>query len=125
MKFLLILLSFLLSVSCSEFGDDRVDNTPTNPDNEQPGGNENGGNNGDDNTQKPSVEWGDERSYVFDLTSVPEVRMTVSLDEWNRLLAEYDRNHDTKEYFHCDVKMKLKEISASSNFTSRRARSTP
>lgn len=70
MKFLLILLSFLLSISCSEFGDDRVDNTPTNPDNEQ----EDGGDNSGNNTQNPPTEWGNENSYVFDITSVPEVR---------------------------------------------------
>ena len=50
MKFLLILLSFLLSVSCGEFGDDRADNTPVNPDNEQSGGGENSGDNSGDNS---------------------------------------------------------------------------
>ena len=86
MKFLLILLSFLLSLSCSEFGDDRADNVPSTPDNEQGSGDNNSGSSGG-NTQTPPTEWGDERSYVFDITHVPEVRMTVSLDEWNRLLA--------------------------------------
>lgn len=107
MKFLLILLSFLLSLSCSEFGDDRADNVPSTPDNEQGSGDNNSGSSGD-NTQTPPTEWGDERSYVFDITHVPEVRMTVSLDEWNRLLAAYDKDSNTKEYIHCDVKIKIK-----------------
>ena len=107
MKFLLILLSFLLSLSCSEFGDDRADNVPSTPDNEQGSGDNNSGSSGG-NTQTPPTEWGDERSYVFDITHVPEVRMTVSLDEWNRLLAAYDKDSNTKEYIHCDVKIKIK-----------------
>ena len=53
-------------------------------------------------------EWGDERSYVFDITSVPQITMNISLDEWNRLLAEFDRDNNTKEYFHCDVDIHLK-----------------
>ena len=116
MKFLLILLSLILSISCSKFGDDKADNSVTTPDTEQPeegndGNDDNGGNNGNDNgggSQTPPTEWGDERSYVFDLTHVPEVHMTISLDEWNRLLSEYDKDSNTKEYFHCDVKMNLK-----------------
>ena len=58
-----------------------------------------------DSTQ---TEWGDERAYVFDMTSIPEIRMSISLDEWNRLLAEFDRNPDTNDYFHCDVDITLK-----------------
>ena len=62
----------------------------------------------EDNKDNNAKEWGDERSYVFDMTSVPEIRMSMSLDEWNRLLAEFDRNNDTNEYFHCDVDITLK-----------------
>lgn len=115
MKFLLILLSLILSISCSKFGDDKADNSVTTPDTEQPeegnGGNDDNSNSGNDNgggSQTPPTEWGDERSYVFDLTHVPEVHMTISLDEWNRLLSEYDKDSNTKEYFHCDVKINLK-----------------
>ena len=109
MRFLPILLSLMLAISCGEFGEDRADNNATTPDTEQPGGgNDSGNNNNGDNNQKPNTEWGDERSYVFDINHIPEVRMTISLDEWNRLLAEYDKNSNTKEYFHCDVKFTLK-----------------
>ena len=40
MRFLLILLSFTIAISCSKFGDDRADNTVTTPDTEQPDNNE-------------------------------------------------------------------------------------
>ena len=42
--------------------------------------------------------------YVWDESVIPEITMSVSLDEWNRLLAEYDANSQTKEYIHCDIK---------------------
>ena len=86
-----LILAIVLLLSACGNDDTPQTNTPVNP------------------TPDPTpTEWGDERSYVFDMTHVPEIRMTVSLDEWNRLLAEYDKNHDTKEYFHCDVSVKLK-----------------
>ncbi len=87
---LILFLTLLLFVSC---GKDDIESSKN--DNNQ------------DNTETPK-EWGDERSYVFDLNSLPEVYMTISLDEWNRMLAEYDKDNNTKEYFHCDVDMKLK-----------------
>lgn len=43
------------------------------------------------------------RDYVFDLTALPEITISVELDEWNRLLALYDQNSNTKQYVHCDV----------------------
>lgn len=118
MRLLLILISFAITVACGDFTDDVVNNTPDLPDNEQTddnnNGNENGGDNGSNNggnnntVQPPAGGWGDERSYVFDMTNVPEVRMNISLAEWNRMLSEYDKDNNTKEYFHCDVKVTLK-----------------
>ena len=43
----------------------------------------------------PGEEWGDERDFVFDMEALPEIRVTVPLDEWNALLAEYDSNNKT------------------------------
>lgn len=114
----ILTLLLLFAVSCSKDDIDRADNTPNqgeqnNSGNDDQNNNENNneGNNDQNNPgedpNKP-IEWGDERSYVFDLTSLPEVRMTISLDEWNRMLSEYDKDNNTKEYFHCDVDMKLK-----------------
>ena len=36
--------------------------------------------------------------YVWDYDALPEIHITVSLDEWNRLLNMYDANKDTKQY---------------------------
>ena len=104
---IILTLLLLLTVSCGKNDIDRADNTPNSG--EQNNGNSGGENNSGDtgNNDKP-IEWGDERSYVFDLSSLPEVRMNISLQEWNRMLSEYDKDSNTKEYFHCDVKMKLK-----------------
>ena len=46
-----------------------------------------------------------DRSAELDavFSGMPEIRLSVSEDEWNRLLGEYDSNAGTQEYFHCDV----------------------
>ncbi len=44
--------------------------------------------------------------YVWDESVIPEITISVSLSEWNRLLAEYDKNNSTKEYIHCDISYK-------------------
>lgn len=42
-------------------------------------------------------------SYIFDLEALPEIRIEVSLSEWNRLLTCYDADMNTDEYIHCDA----------------------
>lgn len=44
--------------------------------------------------------------YVWDESVIPEITINVSLDEWNRLLAAYDSNPNTKEYIMCDITYK-------------------
>lgn len=39
-------------------------------------------------------------AYVFDLTALPQVHVSVPLDQWNKLLDMYDRNNRTKQYVH-------------------------
>ena len=46
--------------------------------------------------------------WVFDMKALPEIHVEVSVDEWNRLLSEYDRNNDTNAYIHCDVEFESK-----------------
>lgn len=46
----------------------------------------------------------DGRSYVFDLSALPEIHIEVSLSEWNRLLSAYDADQNTDEYIHCDAR---------------------
>lgn len=57
-----------------------------------PGGNDPSG---------PSSDGGLE--YLYDGKNLPEFHLSVSLDEWNRLLAEYDKDNDTSEHIHADL----------------------
>lgn len=41
--------------------------------------------------------------WVWDMDKLPEIRIYVSLDEWNRLLALYDSNNKTKQYIVADM----------------------
>ena len=45
-------------------------------------------------------------SYIWDENVIPEITISVSVDEWNRLLSLYDQNNSTKEYIHCDITYK-------------------
>ena len=45
-------------------------------------------------------------SYMWDESVIPEITISVSLDEWNRLLGLYDQNSQTKEYIYCDITYK-------------------
>ena len=41
--------------------------------------------------------------YVFDMEAIPEIHLSIKLEEWNNLLAAFDQNHDTDQYFACNV----------------------
>ena len=41
--------------------------------------------------------------YVFDPTVIPELHISVSVSEWQRLLAMYDKNNHTKQYIACSA----------------------
>ena len=41
--------------------------------------------------------------YIWDESVIPEIHISISLDEWNKLLKEYDKNNHIVDYFHCDV----------------------
>lgn len=41
--------------------------------------------------------------YVWNMDKLPEIRLNVSLDEWNRLLRLYDSNNRTKQYIVADM----------------------
>jgi len=62
---------------------------------------ESGSADGDD---PDDVDWEKALAYVFDDSVIPEIHVSVSVDEWNRLLKAYDRNKDTQEYVVCDVR---------------------
>ena len=46
--------------------------------------------------------------WVFDMEALPEIRVKVTVEQWNALLQAYDRNSNTNEYVHCDVNFKSK-----------------
>ena len=43
-----------------------------------------------------------EAESLFDDTKLAEIRISISLDEWNSLLAKYDEDNNTPEYVRCD-----------------------
>ena len=45
-------------------------------------------------------------SYIWDESVIPEITIKITKDEWNNLLAAYDRNAMNKEYFPCDITYK-------------------
>ena len=42
-------------------------------------------------------------SYIWDESVIPEITIKMTKDEWNNLLAAYDKNSHNKEYFPCDI----------------------
>ena len=52
------------------------------------------------------VDWAAAIAYIFDQSVIPEIHVSFSEDEWNRLLAFFDQDPDTQEYVKCDVKYK-------------------
>ena len=57
-----------------------------------------------DDPEEPAVE--EDKygvKYVFDSSVIPEIHISVPLDQWNRLLDVYDANPLTKQYVQCEV----------------------
>ena len=52
------------------------------------------------------VDWAAAVGYVFDADVIPEIHISVSRAEWEKLQAFYDANHNTQEYVSCDVLFK-------------------
>lgn len=92
-----ILMTLLLSVLvCSCGGDLKDDGTLV-----KPGGNTNSGNGqngGNGYSAKDGV------AYMFDGTTVPKIHISVSLEEWNKLLQYYDADHNTSQSVVCSVR---------------------
>ena len=49
------------------------------------------------------VNWARAVDYVFDADIIPEIHVSFSQQEWDRLLSCYDANSNTQEYVACDV----------------------
>ena len=53
--------------------------------------------------EKQPTDWKKAAAYVFDSSVIPEIHVTVPLEQWNHLLDAYDKDNRTVEYVHCDV----------------------
>ena len=42
-------------------------------------------------------------TFMWDGRYIPEIRIKVSLDEWNAFLKRYDEYQNNADFFHCDV----------------------
>ena len=49
------------------------------------------------------VDWKAAIRYVYDASVIPEIHIEISREQWNALLAAYDKNHDTQEFIVCNV----------------------
>ena len=57
----------------------------------------------------PNTSWAQgELDWVFDMNVLPEIRIEISVDEWNDLLEAYDRDTNTNSNVHCNVNFKSK-----------------
>lgn len=61
------------------------------------------------NPDYPDTSWAaGELDWVFDMGALAEIRISVTEEQWNELLKEYDRDSDTPMYIHCDAEFKSK-----------------
>lgn len=102
------LIAVIVAVSCEDEGlilPGEEDNTEKPDDGKKPGDTDNDLCNPD----YPDTGWAaGELDWVFDMNVVPEIRITVSEEEWNKLLEAYDRDSDTDTYIHCDAQFDSK-----------------
>ena len=124
-KLLTILLALAAAASCDKLEDILGQLTPpANEDTEQtPDGDENTGNTETPDTPvtpetpAPDQPWDyspvttstfghSGLAYIWDESVIPEITISVSLSEWNRLLGLFDENNHTKEYVYCDITYK-------------------
>ncbi|MBO7186364.1 MAG: CotH kinase family protein [Alistipes sp.] len=110
LKFLTILLLGTLLYGCEDEGI-KLPPYPNGPDTENPEEEEPKPEPEPDptNPDYPNTGWAaGELDWVFDMNVVPEIHIEVSLEEWNNLLKEYDRDSNTSAYVHCDVEFSSK-----------------
>ena len=49
------------------------------------------------------VDWKAAINYMYDASVIPEIHIAVSREQWNALLAAYDKDYNTQEFIVCDV----------------------
>jgi spore coat protein CotH len=50
-----------------------------------------------------NVDWEAAYSYVFDSSVIPEIHLTFTEEEWNKLLKAYDRDPGNNDFVRCNV----------------------
>ena len=50
-----------------------------------------------------NVDWNAALRYVFDSSVIPEIHIIVSQEQWDTLLARFDKKPSTSEFVECDV----------------------
>ena len=102
------LIAVIVAVSCENEGlilPGEEDNTEKPDDGKKPGDTDNDLCNPD----YPDTGWAaGELDWVFDMNALPEIRISVTEEQWNTLLKEYDRDSNTATYIHCDAEFKSK-----------------
>ena len=56
-----------------------------------------------DDDDADNVNWAAAMGYVFDSSVIPEIHIIVSQEQWDKLLATFDRDNGTQEFVECDV----------------------
>ena len=57
----------------------------------------------EDEDDADNVDWNAALGYVFDTSVIPEIHIIVSQNQWDSLLAAYDKNPGTSDFVKCDV----------------------
>ena len=57
----------------------------------------------EDEDDADNVDWNAALGYVFDSSVIPEIHIIVSQNQWDSLLAAYDKNPGTSDFVKCDV----------------------
>ena len=122
-----LLLCVLCLVACTEDAQLVLPENPNSGNTDSGDGNEDGSGEEPDNGENPdngeepepneppmyndypNTAWAvGELDWVFDMNELPEIRISVSKEQWNELLEAYDRDSNTNHYVHCDVNYKSK-----------------
>ena len=93
-KYVSFLILFILALAFSGCGKDEL-SVITDP---------SGGGSAALDDDPDRVDWEAAVKYVFDAAVSPEIHLSLSQEEWDRLVALYDADSNTQEYVHCDVR---------------------
>ena len=57
----------------------------------------------EDEDDADAVDWKAAFGYVFDSSVIPEIHIIVTQEEWDKLLAAYDKDPNTSDFVECNV----------------------